>query len=308
MDNRVRIATSADNLPRAIAAIVFAVLALSLGDAVIKAISVSFPLWQLYVLRSAIVLPILCVLISRRQPDIKLLPDSIGWVSVRSLLLALMWIAYYSALPHLQLSVAAAGYYTLPLFITLFSGIFIGERVGVIGWLAIGLGFAGVLVMLRPDTESFNIFVLFPLLAAILYALAMILTRTKCRKESPLVLSAALNAMFIVIGGIASIGLAVAGLSTAAISKNVFLLGGWVGLGAKELIALAVLAAAILIGSIGAAIAYQSASSSTVATFDYSYLAFSVMWGAVFFTEAPDALTMLGIVMIAIAGMISVRR
>ncbi|HKJ63006.1 MAG TPA: DMT family transporter, partial [Hyphomicrobiales bacterium] len=284
MDNRVRIATSADNLPRAIAAIVFAVLALSLGDAVIKAISVSFPLWQLYVLRSAIVLPILCVLISRRQPDIKLLPDSIGWVSVRSLLLALMWIAYYSALPHLQLSVAAAGYYTLPLFITLFSGIFIGERVGVIGWLAIGLGFAGVLVMLRPDTESFNIFVLFPLLAAILYALAMILTRTKCRKESPLVLSAALNAMFIVIGGIASIGLAVAGLSTAAISKNVFLLGGWVGLGAKELIALAVLAAAILIGSIGAAIAYQSASSSTVATFDYSYLAFSVMWGAVFFT------------------------
>jgi drug/metabolite transporter (DMT)-like permease len=300
--------TTTDNLFRAISAIVLAVLALSLGDSVIKAISVSFPLWQLYVLRSAIVLPVLWVFIGSRQPGAKRLPESIGWVTVRSLLLALMWVAYYSALPHLQLSVAAAGYYTLPLFITLFSIVFIGERVGMIGWLAIGVGFAGVLVILRPDTDGFNSFALLPILAAILYALAMILTRTKCQNENPLILSAALNLMFILIGGVASISLALADLSVSTITGNVFLLSGWVELGGKELIALAVLAASILIGSIGAAIAYQSASSSTVASFDYSYLAFSVMWGVIFFAEVPDALTMVGIAMIAIAGIISARR
>lgn len=301
-------ATSTDSLPRAILAIVCAVLALSLGDAVIKAISVSLPLWQLYVLRSAIALPVLCIFISRRPRNIRRLPDSIGWISVRSLLLALMWVAYYAALPHLQLSVAAAGYYTLPLFITLFSGVFAGERVSAIGWLAIILGFAGVLVILRPNAQGFNAFALLPLLAAILYALAMIVTRTKCRNESPLILSAALNMMFIFIGGIATIALAVADPGAAAVSGNVFLLGGWINPGAAELVALAVLAAAILIGSIGAAIAYQSASSSTVASFDYSYLAFSVMWGIVFFAEIPDMPTMVGIAMIATAGIISVRQ
>jgi drug/metabolite transporter (DMT)-like permease len=114
--------------------------------------------------------------------------------------------------------------------------------------------------------------------------------------------------MFILIGGIATIALAVADLSVVTVSRNVFLLGGWINPGTEELIALAVLASAILIGSIGAAIAYQSASSSTVASFEYSYLAFSVMWGIIFFAEIPDILTMVGIAMIAIAGIVSVRQ
>lgn len=296
-----------DNVPRAIFAVVFAVLALSLGDAVIKSISVSFPLWQLYVLRSMIALPVLVAFIKVRHPDTKLVPNSIGWVAVRSLLLASMWVAYYSALPHLQLSVAAAAYYTLPLFITLFSGFLVGERIGVIGWFAICLGFAGVLVMLRPDTSGISIFALLPILAAVLYALAMILTRTKCQEESPYVLSAALNLMFILMGLTATATLSLANVGADIVSQNTFLLSGWISLGYKELIALVVLAAAILIGSIFAAIAYQSAASSTVATFDYSYLAFSVMWGLIFFAEFPDTLTIIGIAMIAIAGIVAVR-
>ena len=300
-------AAPTNNIPRAIFAIVIAVLALSLGDAVIKSISVSFPLWQLYVLRSAIALPMLIAFIKLRHPKTKLMPNSIGWVALRSLLLASMWVAYYSALPHLQLSVAAAAYYTLPLFITLFSGLLVGERVGIVAWLAICLGFAGVVVMLRPDTSGISIYALLPILAAVLYALAMILTRTKSQEESPYVLSAALNVMFIVMGLTATAALSLANLGADTVSQNTFLLSGWISLGIKELIALFVLAASILIGSIFAAIAYQSAASSTVATFDYSYLAFSVMWGLIFFAEFPDTLTIVGIVMIATAGIIAVR-
>ncbi len=296
-----------NNVPRAISAVVFAVLALSLGDAVIKSISVSFPLWQLYVLRSAIALPVLVTFIKLRHPNTKLMPKSIGWVAVRSLLLASMWVAYYSALPHLQLSVAAAAYYTLPLFITLFSGLFVGERVGMVDWLAICLGFAGVIVMLRPDASGVSIFAVLPIIAAVLYALAMILTRTKCQDESPYVLSAALNVTFILMGLTATAALALVDVEATVVSQNTFLLSGWISLGNDELIALIVLAASILIGSIFAAIAYQSAASSTVATFDYSYLAFSVMWGLIFFAEIPDTLTIIGIVMIATAGIIAVR-
>jgi drug/metabolite transporter (DMT)-like permease len=300
--------TRQDNVRLAVSAIIFAALALSLGDAVIKSISVNFPLWQIYVMRSAIALLVLMALIKYREASISLVPVSTGWSIVRSLLLSIMWIAYYAALPHIKLSVAAAAFYTLPLFITLFSGLFVGEEVGVKGWLAIGLGFAGVVVMLRPDADGFNRYALLPILSAILYSFAMILTRTKCQNENPMVLSLLLNITFIVMGGVVSLGLQAADLSGQEMATNTFMLGDWINLGFREWIALIVLAAAILIGSIFTALAYQSASSSTVSTFDYSYLAFGIMWGLIFFTEVPDLLTVTGIVMIASAGLIAVRK
>jgi drug/metabolite transporter (DMT)-like permease len=296
-----------DSLKLAVSAIIFAALALSLSDAVIKSISVSFPLWQIYVVRSVLVLPVLITLIKYRNANTSLLPKSIGWSLLRSIFLAVMWIAYYSALPHIKLSVAAAAFYTLPLFITIFSAFFVGEKVAAKGWLAIILGFAGVIVMLRPDTEGFNFYALLPIVSAILYALAMILTRTKCQNENPVVLSLVLNLTFIVFGSVASLGLYAADINPAEVSANTFLLGSWIGLGLREWVAIAILAAAILIGSTFTAVAYQSAPSSTVSTFDYTYLVFSIMWGILFFAELPDLLTFLGIGMIAAAGVMAVR-
>ena len=110
-------------------------------------------------------------------------------------MLTFMWVAYYTALPHVALSVAAAVYYTLPLFITLFAALFIGEMVGVQGWIAVFLGFCGVLLILKPQAEDFNAYALLPLISAILYAFAMIITRTKCKNESPLVLSVPIRLM-----------------------------------------------------------------------------------------------------------------
>ena len=83
-----------------------------------------------------------------------LLPRRAGWVALRSLMLALMWIAYYAALTHLALGIAAAVYYTLPIFITLFAALFIGDRIGPKGWLAVLLGFLGVLLILKPSTAA----------------------------------------------------------------------------------------------------------------------------------------------------------
>jgi len=297
-----------DRVACAVSAIVLSVLALSLGDAVIKSFSLTLPLWQVYVLRSLIVLPVLIAVVRLRGANVSLVPKSVPWTLCRSFLLALMWIAYYSSLPHIQLSVAAAAYYTSPLFIALFSAVFVGEKVLRKGWVAIVLGFAGVLVVLKPDAEDFNAYGLLPILAAALYAVAMVLTRTKCVYESPLVLSLVLNLAFIVVGTAATLGLAVLGLSATRGETNPFLFGPWIPLGLEEWLVLGALAAAIVIGSIGAAIAYQLAPSSIVATFDYSYLAFATLWGLLLFAEIPDMLTVLGMIMITSAGVLATRR
>ena len=102
------------------------------------------------------------------------IPTSLLWTIVRSLLLVLMWVCYYISLPHMSLAAAAAAYYTLPIFITLFSAIIVGDTVSRTGWIAVFLGFTGVVLILKPNVEDLNWYALLPLLAAILYALAMI--------------------------------------------------------------------------------------------------------------------------------------
>lgn len=298
-----RMDAQTDRVGLAVAVILLTVLALSLGDALIKKTSAGFVLWQIFVLRSLLALPILLMIIRARS--VPVWPRSGAWTALRSLMLTLMWVAYYASLPHLPLSIAAAAYYTLPIFITLFSGLFAGERVGGAGWLAVLLGFAGVTLILKPAAGDFNLYALLPLVAAMLYALAMILTRTKCRGEHPLVLSAALNVSFIAVGLAATLVLPLAG---DTIAPSSFLSPVWTAMGPSEVAAILLLTLAILIGSIGAAIAYQTGPSSVVATFDFAYVGFAAIWGLIFFSEVPDTMTIAGMGLIVIAGVISVRR
>ncbi|HUF44804.1 MAG TPA: DMT family transporter [Aestuariivirgaceae bacterium] len=295
----------ADNVPLAVSAIILTVLALSLGDALIKGISGSgFVIWQIFVVRSALAVPVLLMVIQAFSKCAPILPKRSGWTAIRSLMLVLMWLAYYFSLPHLQLSVAAAAYYTLPMFITLFSAVLAGERVGRVGWMAVGLGFLGVLLILRPAADAFNAYVLLPLVAAMLYALAMILTRTKCREEHPLTLSLALNFGFILFGGVATLLIG----AVDGFSEEGFLLAPWTPMGPEEWQTMAILSLAILVGSLGAAIAYQNAPSGIVGTFDFGYVGFAVIWGLMFFGEVPDMLSFAGMVMIVTAGVTSMRQ
>lgn len=301
------LAARSDNTKLAVFSIIFAVLILSIGDAVVKYISASFSLWQIYVVRSLIAVPILIAVIKIREPALSLKPVSINWTAIRSLLLAFMWVAYYTALSHIKLSVAAAVLYTIPLFITLISAVFTGDKVTSKSWSAIVLGFFGVLVIVRPDADGFNAYVLLPLLAAILYAVAMILTRTKCLDENPKILSLSLNITFIVIGIVASLLIAVWDPAESVRDTYPFLIGEWAVLDLSGWLTMSVLAVVVILGSLFAAIAYQNAPSSVVATFDYLYLAFAALWGLLVFSEVPDELTILGMLMIFGAGMIAIR-
>lgn len=295
-----------DNVRLAVAVILATDLALSLGDAAIKLISADFVLWQIFVIRSIIAIPILIAVIRLRSHSASLAPRRLGWVALRSLMLTLMWVAYYSALPHLALGIAATTYYTLPIFITLFAALFIGDRIGSMGWGAVLLGFTGVLLILKPQADGINGYALLPLVSAILYALAMILTRTKCREEDPLVLSLSLNVSFVAIGFLAT--LPMVGGPTDEAQDTSFLFGEWSIMGKTEWLTMALLAAAVIIGSVGAAIAYQVGPPATVATFDFAYVGFAGLWGVLFFAEVLDGVTIIGMVLIIAGGVLAVRR
>jgi drug/metabolite transporter (DMT)-like permease len=293
-----------DNIPLAVGVIMVTVLALSLGDALIKLTSGNFVIWQIFVLRSLLAIPFLVAFIAIKRPSALRMPDAIGWTAIRSLLLVSMWVSYYCSLPELTLSAAAAAYYTLPIFITLFSAAIVGDKIRLKGWIAVFLGFAGVVLILRPKAEDFNWFALLPLLSAMLYAFAMILTRTKCRSESPFMLSLALNVAFVVVGGVAAVFIA----TLPGEARTGFLLAPWAIMGQAEWLSMSLLAIAILIGSVGAAIAYQNGPPAMVGTFDFAYVGFAVLWSIIFFADIPDAISVLGMVLIVAAGILSLRQ
>jgi drug/metabolite transporter (DMT)-like permease len=65
------------------------------------------------------------------------------------------------------------------------------------------------------------------------------------------------------------------------------------------------LSGTIVIGGVGAAVAYQNGHPTTIAAFDYSYLVFGLAWGIIFFSEFPNWISLSGIVLIIAAGFLA---
>ncbi len=299
--------TTTEKSRSAVITIIFTVFALALGDAIIKGMSTSFTLWQIFVLRSVVVIPILAVALKSQRMGAPIWPKHLGWTVLRSLMLTVMWVTYYTSLSHISLSVAAASYYTLPLFITIFAAMFLGEKISRIGWLAIVIGFVGVLMVLQPRLDDFNWYAFLPITSAILYALAMILTRSRCKQENVFVLSLWLNLTMLTFGVFSTLLLMILHKSSSLEAGQEFLVGAWSVMGLMEWVTIGILAIAILIGSIGAAYAYQNGAPATIATFDFAYVAFAVLWGVVMFQEIPSVIGAAGMFLIVLAGILAVR-
>lgn len=277
--------------------ILVTVFAMALADAFVKYSSADMTLWQIYVLRSIIVVPIL-LMMARGH----LRFSGPGWIALRSLALALMYLAIYGAIPLLKLSVIAASLYTAPIFIVLLSAIFLREPISVRHWIAILTGFAGVLLIVQPTASGFTPLALIPVVAAFLYAVAAVITQSKCDRIPALTLALSLNLMLLAFGTLVS--LLIACTHVGAASDYRFLFGHWHLVDTRDWQVIAVLAVLMIGISIGLAKAYQSPRPQVIATFDYAFLIFASFWGFVFFGEVPDFWTLGGMVMIAVAGLI----
>ena len=297
MDGRI------DRNLRAVALIVSSVFLLSAVDAAVKAVAADYSLWQVYAVRSAFSIPVLLVLLAVGGAG-RALRILRPWVVVRSLLMVAMWLAYYAPLPSIDLSVAATAIYTAPLFIAMLSSLVAGEPVGPYRWAGIALGFTGVLVILRPGADDFSPLALLPVLAGLLYALSGIVTRTRCASEEALVLALGLHAGLLLMGIVGSVVIAL----VQPVPTDRFLLGGWSAMTEKDWLILAGLGLVMVVVATCTARAYQIGAPAVVATFDYSYLVFATLWGILFFSEALDATTAAGIVLIVVAGLFVLRR
>lgn len=298
-----------ENILRGVALIIAAALTISIQDAVFKFFRSEMTLWQIFALRGLLTIPMLLALIWLRGTHRGIWSMALGkWPLLRAVFITTTFLAFYAAIPFLSLSTVGAANYIAPIFVALLSAYAIREPVGPLGWLGVLLGFAGVIVLLLPGTDAFSLWSLLPIMGAAFYALAHITTRAKCQDTPLPAISLSQNVVMMSAGIIVSVFLFWFAPQSDLIEEYPYIFGPWLDVGFADALTLIVLAGFTILISVLLAGAYQAAPPAIISTFEYSYLVFVAIWDILFFGIAPTALSIAGMILIVVAGLLVLRR
>jgi S-adenosylmethionine uptake transporter len=302
------IEAAADMPLKGIVFLVTGVTIFSIQDVIIKSLSDAYPAQEIVFVRCLVALVPLLVILR---------VETGGWTprTRRPLLLLLRGLAgflayttYYLALSVLSLADTVTLFYSSPLFVTALALPLLGERVGWRRWLAVTAGFLGVVVVMRPGGQAIDPAMILAVLAAVSYAVMVLITRRLGKAEASSTMS--VYSMFAFIAASALFGLALGdgAYDRAAHGSAQFLLRAWVLPSWPDF---GLLVFCGLIASIGfycLTQAYRIASPSLIAPFEYASLPWAVFWGYLFWSELPGANTLIGILLVVLSGLYIIRR
>lgn len=204
---------------------------------------------------------------------------------LRSAMLATMTAMNFWALQYLQLAETGAIQFSVPLLIALLSAWVLGEHLDWRRWLAIVVGFGGVLLVIRPGSQAFHPAILLSVVNAVLYAAFNMLTRRLAATESP-----AATQLMSALG--------------AALVLTPFGLAQWQTPATAQ--AWLLLAGCGLFGGFGhflVAQAHRYASAATLGPFLYQQIVYMALWGWLLFDQIPDAFVLVGAAVVVGSGL-----
>ena len=297
----------------AAAIILTAVLLMTIADAMIKAFMGDFGLWQLFLTRAPFALALLvgpAAVLPARNWRLRSAWAALcdPWVSLRSVLIVLMYLFMYMSFPYLKLAVMGAAFFIAPIFTALMAALFLKDRVGLRGWLGVALGFIGVMVVSRPGTSVFQPAIFLPVIAGLCYSFAAVLTRAKLRQSNTLGVALSLNLILMILSGLLVLGLNFAPPPAAWVEHSPFMLRPWAPMAGQDWAAIVVMAVLVCGITVLLALAYQVGRTVLVATLEYSYLIYAGVIGFVFLGEVLDGFSLLGMAILVTAGVLVVTR
>ena len=291
-----------------ILSLVFGIAIFSVQDLILKLISGDYPLHQAMVLRSVTAIPFLLILTRLMDGSLRsLISPSWPAMLARGLLNFAAYTAYYLALAALPMATTVALYFTAPLIITILSVVLLGEAVSWRRWAAIGAGFAGVVIMVRPGGNLFDWAALLPVFCGGAYAMSMILARTMGTRDTAAAMAFWGNIAFLVCAAGLSVVYGPGGYGETGHPSLQFLMRGWA---MPTLWDGTLMCACGLIAAIGLTAltqAYRISQSSVVAPFEFTFAFWGVLWGWMFWGDLPDLWGWIGISVIVAAGIYVLR-
>lgn len=263
----------------------------SVQDLILKQLSGAYPLYEAMILRSLTALPLLFLLVWFDGGLRTLFNRGIGWMLFRGIVMFLAYGCYYLALAALPIATTVAIYFVAPLLITALSALVLGEHVGPRRWTAVAVGFAGVIIMLRPGSALFDWAALLVVASGLAYALSMISARWWG------------NFVFLSIATAMAAVLADGSHAAGSHPSLLFLLRGWVTPTLPDLLRMMACGVIAALGLTLLTQAYRIGESSAVAPFEYTAMLWGVLYGWTFFGDWPDTIAWLGIATIMASGL-----
>ena len=191
-------------------------------------------------------------------------------------------LAFFWAVTLMPIAEATALSFTTPLIATMGAAVFLKEHVGRRRWMGVAVGFAGVLLILRPGFESLSFGAVLVLFSAVTGAGDWLTLRPLARRNPTRVVVTWLTLLMVPL---------------SLVPALVF----WTRPSVEGLLWTAALAAAATLGQLTATRAFACTDVSYLALFDFLRLVFVAVIGIALFGEAVDAWTMLGAAVIVLA-------
>ena len=280
-----------------------ATLFFSVNDSSIKFLSGDYALHQVVLVRSTIGMLLLLALIFALHRNFSVLrTQRLGMHLIRGACVVIANMTFFLGLAAMPLASAVAIFFIAPLIITAFSVIFLGESAGPRRWIAVGIGFAGVLVMVRPGGDGFQVAALLPLVAAFAYACLHVLTRKIGGTERALTMIFYIQLTFIIISTLMWLAVGDGRFGGSGDPSLDFLFRKWGAPQQSDYIIFLLIGFASTGGGFFISQAYRLAEAGLAAPFEYVAMPLAIFWGVVIFDEWPDRTAWLGISLIIGAG------
>jgi drug/metabolite transporter (DMT)-like permease len=277
-----------------VGSLVLGILIFSLQDIAVKRMGNSYPVLEIVIFRTMVAIP--ATLFFFRMEGGKGLPitKQHKLEFVRGLFYFLSYTTYFMGLAALPLAEVAAIKFSTPLMITVLSVILLKEKVSLQHWIALIVGFIGVMIIIRPGSASFNLGSIFILLNVLFYVFAVLVTRRLQTTDSSATMSYYGSLVYAVVAVILAPIVIAVGPMPNANPSIVFLFHPWSMPTHLDLLIMFGLGLVWAGGMYFMARAYSLALASVIAPFEYISLPISVMWGFLLWNQFPPLATWIG--------------
>jgi len=277
----------------------------STSDMMIKTLSGTYPLHQIVFIRAIVALMVILGLFMPLEGGYRNLRTARWKLHVfRGGCVVVANMSFFVGVAALPLAEATAIFFIAPLFITALSVPFLGEKVGIRRWLSVMVGLVGVVIVIRPGSEVFQYAALAPVLAAFAYAFMQITARKLGGTERASTMGFYVQVTFVLVCATSGLTLGDGRFAEAVDSPTLlFLLRAWTvpsQFDGGVMLAVGVLSG---FGSYLISQGYRLAEATTAAPFEYIVLPMAIMWGVIVFDDWPDAIALLGILLIVASGL-----
>ena len=255
----------------------------------VKNIEVNSSIFSVIFTRGSITTLLLGVylIIIERKNLIKVL--SIKKFHIRGLYEVLTALFFFIALILLPIAEVYTLLMTNPFFVTIFAFLFLKEKVGVRRWLAVIIGFIGVVVVINPQDLDFNFIFLLPIISAIFLTIRDIATKTLATKSNSVEITF-ITALLITI---------FAGLASLFFGYHVTL---------YEAPQIVISSIFVLFGYLFSVMTVYYAPLSLTASARYSVIIFGIIFGYFILNEVPSSNMILGSIIITLSGLFVIKR